>query len=155
MQNAYIRGAMEKVYFTLDQASALLPLIKRCVEQIQTTKKEIVELIVELEKNGDSIEEIFQKSDLPPEKMQYKIRLEELGDRITILIDEIQDKGVLVKDLDKGLVDFYSKINGEDVFLCWKLGEPEIQFWHGINEGFPGRKSLFTKDILSNVTVLH
>lgn len=146
---------MEKIYFTLDQATVLLPFVKQCMQTIQSTKKDIVLLVTELEINGEVIEEFVTKTDLPPEKLQYKQRLDELGDRITVCLDELQEKGVVVKDLDQGLVDFLSRINGEDVYLCWKLGEPEIQHWHRVDEGFAGRKSLFSKDVLSSVTVLH
>jgi hypothetical protein len=50
--------------------------------------------------------------------------------------------GVLVKDLDTGLVDFPTLFRGVEVYLCWKLGENGIEFWHGVEEGFRGRKSI-------------
>lgn len=146
---------MEKIYFTLDEATALLPFLSDSLSQIQKIKQEIVHLVRQLESNGENVETIFHGTELPPEKMQYKQKLEELGDRITSYLDDIQERGVIVKDIDQGLVDFYARINDEDAFLCWKMGEAEIQHWHGINEGFSGRKSLFTKDVLANVTVLH
>lgn len=57
-------------------------------------------------------------------------------------MDEIQALGVLVKDLDTGLVDFPALRGGEEVLLCWQLGEDEIRYWHGLEEGFAGRKEL-------------
>ncbi len=57
-------------------------------------------------------------------------------------VTKIQETGCLVKDLDMGLVDFPCRLKGEDVYLCWKLGEERIGFWHGVNEGFAGRKPL-------------
>jgi hypothetical protein len=50
--------------------------------------------------------------------------------------------GVVVKDLDAGLVDFPAERDGRAVFLCWQLGEDEVAFWHGVEEGFAGRKPL-------------
>ena len=50
--------------------------------------------------------------------------------------------GALVKDLDEGLVDFPAQREGEEVLLCWRLGEDEISFWHGLEEGFSGRRPL-------------
>jgi hypothetical protein len=47
-----------------------------------------------------------------------------------------------VKDADTGLVDFPAQVAGAEAFLCWRLGEDEIAYWHGIDEGFPGRKPL-------------
>jgi hypothetical protein len=61
---------------------------------------------------------------------------------ITGLVGRIQELGVLVKDLDRGLVDFPALRGDEEVLLCWELGEDEIAFWHGLEEGFAGRKPL-------------
>ena len=57
-------------------------------------------------------------------------------------VEGIQELGGIVKDVGEGLVDFLAKREGEDVLLCWKLGEDEIGHWHGLEEGFPGRKPL-------------
>jgi hypothetical protein len=57
-------------------------------------------------------------------------------------VEEVQEMGCLVKDLDMGLVDFPTTFRGEEVYLCWKLGEEEIAFWHGVDEGFRGRKAI-------------
>ena len=57
-------------------------------------------------------------------------------------VQAIQELGGLVKDVGEGLVDFPTRREGEEVLLCWKLGEGEIAHWHGLEEGFPGRKPL-------------
>ena len=57
-------------------------------------------------------------------------------------IEAVQETGCLVKDLDIGLVDFPTLFKGVEVYLCWKLGEPSIEFWHGVDEGFRGRKQI-------------
>jgi len=57
-------------------------------------------------------------------------------------VEGIQELGGLVKDVGEGLVDFLAQREGQDVLLCWKLGEAEITHWHGVEEGFPGRKPL-------------
>ena len=54
----------------------------------------------------------------------------------------IHELGAVVKDLDDGLVDFPARVEGEEAFLCWRLGEEEIGYWHGLDEGFAGRKPL-------------
>jgi hypothetical protein len=64
-------------------------------------------------------------------------------------IEAVQDTGCLVKDLDIGLVDFPTLFKGVEVYLCWKLGEPKIEFWHGVDEGFRGRKPI-DQDFLQN-----
>jgi hypothetical protein len=57
-------------------------------------------------------------------------------------IEGIQELGAIVKDIDRGLVDFPALRDGEEVLLCWQLGEDEIRYWHGVDEGFAGRKKL-------------
>jgi hypothetical protein len=61
-------------------------------------------------------------------------------------LDKIQAKGCVVKDLDSGLIDFPSIINNEEVYLCWRLGEDRIRFWHRQDEGFAGRKPIAPGD---------
>jgi len=64
-------------------------------------------------------------------------------------IEAVQETGCLVKDLDIGLVDFPTLFKGTEVYLCWKLGEPAIEFWHGVEEGFRGRKPI-DQEFLNN-----
>ena len=61
-------------------------------------------------------------------------------------LDRIQSTGCIVKDLEVGLLDFPSRIDNKDVYLCWKLGEDRIRFYHGQDEGFAGRKPLDPRD---------
>jgi hypothetical protein len=64
-------------------------------------------------------------------------------ERLVEVSQVIEAKGVLVKDLDQGLIDFpHIRRNGEEVYLCWKLGEREIGYWHHIPDGFAGRKAV-------------
>ena len=64
------------------------------------------------------------------------------GERLKAAIEEMAEIGCLVKDLEMGLVDFPTLLEGEEVYLCWRMGEPDIQFWHGVHEGFGGRKPI-------------
>ena len=58
------------------------------------------------------------------------------------LVDEIEDAGCVVKDLETGLVDFPARLGDQEVYLCWKLGEVSIDHWHGVDEGFSSRKPI-------------
>jgi hypothetical protein len=58
------------------------------------------------------------------------------------VVEAIQETGCVVKDLEVGLVDFPTLLRGQEVYLCWKLGEEHIGYWHGLEEGFAGRKPL-------------
>jgi hypothetical protein len=65
-----------------------------------------------------------------------------LHEALVACVERLEELGVLVKDLDTGLVDFPSRREGEDVLLCWHVGEPEISYWHDPEEGFAGRKPI-------------
>jgi hypothetical protein len=69
--------------------------------------------------------------------------------RLNEILTEIHDMGVQVKDLDVGLIDFPTLYRGEEALLCWKLGEEGIRYWHGVTEGFGGRKQI-DADFLDN-----
>ena len=68
--------------------------------------------------------------------------LEHVRPLVEQLVGEIAGHGAEVKDLDSGLIDFPALRNGETVLLCWQLGEDEIAFWHGTEDGFQGRRPL-------------
>ena len=70
-------------------------------------------------------------------------RLDGLTTRVVSIAGDIEATGCILRDLDLGLIDFpFRARGGSTVYLCWKLGEPAIRFWHGTDEGFAGRKSL-------------
>ncbi|HUD98410.1 MAG TPA: DUF2203 domain-containing protein [Bryobacteraceae bacterium] len=71
-----------------------------------------------------------------------KARRDTAGQRLRAILENFEQSGVLVKDLEKGLADFPTLFRGEEVYLCWKLDEASIQFWHGTHEGFAGRKAI-------------
>jgi hypothetical protein len=57
-------------------------------------------------------------------------------------VERLEELGVVIKDLDAGLVDFPALRDGDDVLLCWRVGEPSVEFWHDLEEGFAGRKPI-------------
>ena len=72
--------------------------------------------------------------------------LNKVVSKVKDALDQIQATGCIVKDLDSGLVDFPSVIRNQEVYLCWRLGEDRIRFYHGHNEGFAGRKPIDPED---------
>jgi hypothetical protein len=66
----------------------------------------------------------------------------ELVDELGTLVSRFEEMGVELKDMDSGLIDFPALRFGDPVYLCWKLGEREVMYWHGLTEGFRGRKLL-------------
>jgi hypothetical protein len=70
------------------------------------------------------------------------LRLRRLAGEITAAVERINEMGCLVKDLEQGLVDFYSLMDDEPVFLCWQFGEPAVTHWHALDEGYGGRQPI-------------
>jgi hypothetical protein len=68
--------------------------------------------------------------------------LRELAEELTACVEELTELGVQVKDLDAGLVDFPALRAGEPVLLCWRVGEDEVAWWHGLEDGFAGRRPI-------------
>ena len=125
-------------FYTPDQANDLLPEIKKRFIKIINKRNEIVMIQNEL----NSIMSYNQPFEIFFEKKN------ELNRTISSLykeIEEVEEFGVLIKSLDEGLVDFASKRFDDEVWLCWKVEEEKIRFWHGKNEGFTGRKPLSVK----------
>jgi hypothetical protein len=91
---------------------------------------------------------------VPYEKLA-KLRFEHqhLADTLKSALDRILETGCVIKDLDVGLLDFPALIDNEEVYLCWKLGEDRIRFYHRQNEGFAGRKPIDPRDLGSGGTV--
>jgi hypothetical protein len=91
---------------------------------------------------------------VPYEKLA-KLRFEHqhLADALKTALDRILETGCVIKDLDVGLLDFPAMIDNEEVYLCWKVGEDRIRFYHRQNEGFAGRKPLDPRDLGTGGTV--
>ena len=134
---------MEKQdYFTLDEASRKIPWLKTQLETIASLTEEIELLRLELNtdlikasSNGHGATDIDSKGD------QKKI--DAMVDRLKKLAEEINDSGIILRDLERGLVDFPMLWESREVYLCWILGESDIQFWHEVDTGFSGRQPLF------------
>jgi len=128
--------------FTLDEAQTLLPILESLLKQAIQAKKTIEETDAELQAvahriflNGGTFLNVVHLA-------RRKAEREKAVQRIKDAMAEIDAAGVLVKDLDIGLLDFPCKVESEVVLLCWKLGEPKIAHWHSTTEGFAGRKPI-------------
>jgi hypothetical protein len=80
------------------------------------------------------------------EAAQLRVRHDQLAHTIKKALESIEATGCLVKDLEMGLLDFPAVLDDEEVYLCWRLGEDRIRFWHRQDEGFAGRKPLDPRD---------
>ena len=133
---------MADKYFSRREAEELLPVIGGCLGEALEHKKKIEERDEVLSRAAARI--MALGGSIPPlEELSVK-RTEREGSvaELQKAVGQIQEMGCVVKDLEMGLIDFPSLRDGEEVYLCWKFGEKRIRFYHGIHEGFAGRKPL-------------
>ena len=133
---------MADKYFKIHEAQELLPMIGVYLEQARDQKQKVDGLNEELSQAAARI--MVLGGSIPPHNdlSRKKTELDDFATRVQESVSRILETGCLIKDLDEGLVDFPSLLNGEEIYLCWKLGEKRIEFWHGVQEGFAGRKPL-------------
>jgi hypothetical protein len=128
-------------YFTLDEANEALTDLRPLAEEMVERRRLLVQAQMLRAELGGQV--AGNGGDLTPSDFaQADADLEQAAGALARVIERIQAEGVLVKDLDRGLLDFPSRREGEDILLCWHVGEEEIRFWHGVDEGFAGRKPL-------------
>jgi hypothetical protein len=128
-------------HFTPKEANDELREIRPLVEELvahrreqQRFQEERVELAAKIAGNGGGID---SQAIADHEEAERRERIE-----VARCVDAIHGRGAIVKDVDEGLVDFPALRRGEEILLCWRLGEDEVAHWHGLEEGFAGRKQL-------------
>lgn len=117
--------------YNIDEANALLPYLAPTLVELREKFEEAIEvqetIAVAARSNGGSAE-----------RERWTATLE----RVQELLARLDGWDVELKDVATGLVDFPTSIDGEDAYLCWRLGEPEVAYWHTIEGGFAGRRRL-------------
>ncbi len=121
-------------YFTVDEANALLPKLKALLEHMLAARQHIVE-------TRQTWEPMMEKARGNGGGEQGKDLYKDT-EKIHLTMEQINAWGIIVKDVDTGLVDFPSLRHGREVYLCWRLGEPHVAFWHDVDAGFAGRQPL-------------
>jgi hypothetical protein len=135
-----------KKYFTAGEANASLPLVRAIVGDITTLARDLKERQERLARvrvperggMGDAYRE---------ELLQVEAEFERDQERMHEYVEELSRLGVELKDFVTGLIDFPCWMDGREVYLCWRLGEPEVAYWHELDAGFMGRQK-----ILANAT---
>ena len=129
-------------YFTPREVEALIPVLARLMRDVMTAHREATALRERLQgeqqriamSGGGVLDRARWRSDTG--------RIEQLTERARQGLEKIVELGGTPKDLGLGLVDFPHLRDGREVHLCWKYGEREIRHWHGLDEGYAGRKPL-------------
>jgi hypothetical protein len=129
-------------FFTLQQAEKVLPDVAAAIRDAIARKAEYLRIETEWQSLSQRVASMGGLQVDRGQAMEQKSCREEAARALERAVERVHEYGCLVKDLDIGLIDFPTLFQGEEVYLCWKLGEAGIQFWHGTHEGFRGRKPI-------------
>jgi hypothetical protein len=132
---------MPERHFTPEEANELLGEVRPVAEELVARRRKVAvttarraRLVARIAGNGGDLD--------PQQPRTLEEELEREAEAIAHCLERLEGLGVLVKDLDRGLVDFPALRGGEEVLLCWQVGEEQVAHWHGVEEGFAGRKPL-------------
>jgi hypothetical protein len=127
--------------FTPDEANAALAELRPIVERMVAHRRNLAQaqslqaqLVTRIAGNGGDMS--------PSDLREAAATIEREAAAVAECAEQVNAIGAQVKSLEEGLLDFPARRGDEDVLLCWKLGEDEIRYWHGVDEGFAGRKPL-------------
>jgi hypothetical protein len=128
------RVHMPKKYFTIEEANALIPELNDWVPRLQ-------ELYALMNKGFPDIEKARSKAEYSGGSA-YGTDYLKVALKANQITKNLEKRGCVLKGIEMGLVDFPSIREGKEVYLCWKIPEQEIRFWHGLDTGFAGRQPI-------------
>ncbi len=130
----------KRKHFSVEEANKALPLVRAIVGDIvrqyrvvEGLQQRLSTVLTDRRRPSDDL--------YSEELVQSKNELETEEDKLRTYIEELKNLGVELKS-EEGLCDFRSMMGGREVYLCWRLGEPEVMFWHELDAGFAGRQRL-------------
>jgi hypothetical protein len=129
-------------YFTVGEAERALPGVEAALRDILFHRAEYQKANDEMDANTRRIRMAGGSRVDPGAHLAMRSRRDTSAAALKDAADRVEAAGALLKDVDTGLIDFLAHYRGETVCLCWKLGEDRIRFWHGLEEGFRGRKAI-------------
>jgi len=120
-------------HFTLEEANALLPRLSELLAQLREAKDELTD-----EEAHEALSEAAPANGGGDHGKQVGVAFLE----VRRMLETIEQSGIVLRDIDRGLVDFPALIDGREIYLCWELGEDEIAYWHDLDAGYGGREPL-------------
>jgi hypothetical protein len=129
--------------FTLEEARELVPWLVATFFRLELPRSRAKQLDAAVKEHSGSLNGNANGSGSSQGQLERLQRaLREVSGEIETAVSEITEQGILVKGIEPGLVDFPHDREGQKVYLCWREGESEIEFWHDVEAGFAGRQPL-------------
>ncbi|HEY7305200.1 MAG TPA: DUF2203 domain-containing protein [Bryobacteraceae bacterium] len=129
-------------FFTLLEAEKLLPEVERLLRALQEQKRAYEQVDTELSNISQRIALMGGMIPSHDRIFQLRARKDASGRGLKAAVEKIQAIGCQLKDVDIGLIDFPTLYRDQEVYLCWKLGESGIGFWHHVEDGYQGRRPI-------------
>jgi len=141
----------EPKVFTLTQAERTRLEVEPILVEAIDCRKKMAELEETLAQVANRIQLMGGLLVAYEKAARLRLERDHLDEAVQTALERIESTGCVVKDLDGGLLDFPARLNDEDVYFCWRLGEDRIRFWHRQDEGVAGRKPLDPRDPGSSI----
>ena len=126
-------GLVHERHFTREEANALLPQLNSMLTQLREAKDELTDT-----EAHEALSEAAATNGGGDEGRQVGVAFLE----VRRILEMIEQAGIVLRDIDRGLIDFPALLDGREVYLCWELGEDEVAYWHELETGFGGREPL-------------
>jgi len=117
--------------FTVEEADAMLPDLRESLARMREARQVML-------RTGEKVRESVAGNGGGPEGTEYSEAVRTLKSAV----ERLSEEGIILRDVESGLVDFPATLEGRLVFLCWRLGEDSVAHWHDVDTGFPGRRPL-------------
>ena len=147
-------------FFDIDAANAALPELRTILETLRDERSQLIALRDEFARQGveaaprgsgesgrgseadSAAEDADDDSPSAEERRRIRLRMQGVIDQMQAGVARIDELGVTLREIETGLIDFPALVNGRQVWLCWRLGEGDVDSWHELSDGFGGRKPL-------------
>jgi hypothetical protein len=139
-------------FYDLDSANARIPEMREILEQLKSQRDDLIrlrDLVLErqeaVEAGGEPAgsQPPSPDDDGPEDELRLiRLRMQGLIDQMQAGVARIDVLGITLRDIESGLIDFPALASGRQIWLCWRLGEDDIGWWHELSEGFSGRREL-------------
>jgi hypothetical protein len=133
-------------FFDLDEANATIPELRTILETLRDERSQLIALRDEFARQtalettpGDTV---ARNRDLAAERRRLRLRMQGVIDQMQAGVARIDELGITLREIESGLVDFPALVTGRQVWLCWRLGEGDVEWWHELSDGFGGRRPL-------------
>jgi hypothetical protein len=126
-------SSIHERHYTVEEANALLPSVKPLLQRLRDAR----DMLTDSEAHDVLSDAAPTNGGGEPGSQVGEAFLE-----VRRLLGTLEDAGIVVRDIDRGLIDFPAIREGEEVYLCWELGEDEVEYWHDLESGYRGRQQL-------------